>query len=154
MLVGNLCIIEDNGRILLKRATRGVSKGKWNFPGGKIDDGETSEQSTAREVLEETGLAIDGLDSLGRLEFYDGTEPFFFVDVYRAQGFSGTLRETEEGPLQWYDRDALPFDRMWDDDKLWVPMVLSGKRIRGEFHFNKGTDTLSTHRIEELDATG
>ncbi len=150
MMLGNLCIIEKDGKVLLKLATRGGSKGKWNFPGGKIEDGETSEQSTVREVLEETGLAVDGLNAVGKLEFYDDAEPSFFVDVYRADKFTGTLAETDEGPLRWFDSSALPFDGMWDDDKFWVPMIMKGKRIMGEFHFAKGTDRLVRHTIEEI----
>ena len=102
-----------------------------------------------REVLEETGLSVSGLDLVGKLEFYDGDEPFMFVDVYTADKFSGSLNEGEEGPLQWFGKEKIPFDKTWEDDKFWVPMVLNGKRIRGEFHFVKGTDRLASHRIEE-----
>lgn len=150
MMVGNLCIIEDNGKVLLKLATRGVSKGKWNFPGGKIEDGETSEQSTKREVLEETGLVVDAMRLVGKLEFYDGEKPFFFVDVYKAGGFSGTIRETKEGPLQWFDVSSIPFDKTWEDDKYWFPEIMRGRRIKGEFHFAEGVGSLTRHSITDL----
>lgn len=153
MMVGNLCIIEDNGKMLMKLATRGVIKGRWNFPGGKVENGETSEESTVREVREETGLTVSNLVDMGKLNFYDGSEAFFSVDVYAAGSFSGTVRESEEeGPLKWFDRSALPLDRMSSADRFWVPLVLDGKRILGEFHFrNKSVDVLSEHRVTVLD---
>lgn len=148
MTVANLCIIEDNGRVLMKLATRGVMKGKWNFPGGKIDEGETQEESTAREVLEETGLTVRDLAKVGDLEFYDNKEVFFSVEVYRAGSFSGALRETEEGILRWFDTSSLPFDRMSSADRFWVPHVMEGRSVKGEFYFeDKDVDRLTDHRV-------
>ena len=52
-------IIEENGRIFIAR--RGPGKhlaGKWEFPGGKIEPGETPEQSLERELVEELGIHV------------------------------------------------------------------------------------------------
>lgn len=50
------------GKLLLVRRAREPGKGKWGLPGGFVDQGESAEQATAREVLEETGLVVSGFD--------------------------------------------------------------------------------------------
>lgn len=57
-------IVTDGlGRFLLIRRGREPDKGRWSIPGGKVERGETDAAATAREVLEETGLAVE----VGRL---------------------------------------------------------------------------------------
>lgn len=55
-----IIIKDDQGRLLLlKRSMDSKNNpGKWDFPGGKIDPGETFDQALQREVLEETGLSV------------------------------------------------------------------------------------------------
>lgn len=50
------CIFDDEGRVLLQR--RGDS-GKWGFPGGAVELGETPEMAAVRELKEETGLDVE-----------------------------------------------------------------------------------------------
>ena len=68
-----LCWILKDGEVLLKFANRGISKGRWNAAGGKIDPGETVVECIKREVFEETGLHIEE-------PFYHGKFKFFFGD--------------------------------------------------------------------------
>jgi ADP-ribose pyrophosphatase YjhB (NUDIX family) len=56
------------GRILLVRRGREPARGTWSVPGGRVEPGETDEQATAREVLEETGLAVEVGDLVGTVE--------------------------------------------------------------------------------------
>ena len=53
----------------MKLAVRGISKGRWNFPGGKIDAGETPREGSDREVLEETGLIVSEAHYHGKALF-------------------------------------------------------------------------------------
>jgi 8-oxo-dGTP diphosphatase len=55
-----LCHLISGERLLLKKASRGTSLGKWKRPGGKIERGERPEDSARRELLEETDLVILG----------------------------------------------------------------------------------------------
>ena len=86
-----LCHVINDGSVLLKLATRGVSKGKWNGPGGKIDAGETPEACAIREVLEETGLDVKNLFYHGELRFHmDGGEDLsFIVHLFSTKSFEG-----------------------------------------------------------------
>lgn len=55
-----VAVVEQGGCFLIGRRPAGVPlAGLWEFPGGKVDPGETAEQAAARECLEESGLAIE-----------------------------------------------------------------------------------------------
>ncbi len=59
------------------------------------------------------------------------------VHVFEARGpFVGEPAETEEMRPQWYEEGAIPYDKMWADDKYWVPMFLEGKRFQALFEFD------------------
>jgi len=54
-----IAVVEHEGKYLLQQRTSGqVLAGKWEFPGGKIEPGETPAEAAVRETLEETGLAV------------------------------------------------------------------------------------------------
>ena len=48
---------------------------------------------------------------------------------------------------EWYDFDKVPFERMWDDDKFWLPRVLDGKNVKGIFHFGEDNSSLTNQAI-------
>ena len=51
-------LIETNGRILIAQRLKGHLAGKWEFPGGKVENGETDEKAIVREIYEEFGISI------------------------------------------------------------------------------------------------
>ena len=150
-----LCYIRDGGRVLLQHKAEGrFGGGFWNAPGGKIVDCESPEQAAVREIHEETGLAVSDLRDVGTITFYlDGIEePDIYVYVFVAGRFEGTLRANDEGPIEWITEEALLYDQMWEDDRLWVPHLLAGRRIRGSFRFSEHYGRLLTHQVEVLPA--
>jgi 8-oxo-dGTP diphosphatase len=61
LLVVAAALVHENGRILLQRRPEGRSMaGLWEFPGGKLEDGETPEAALVRELAEELAITIDG----------------------------------------------------------------------------------------------
>jgi 8-oxo-dGTP diphosphatase len=134
-----LCHVINGRSLLLKKATRGVSKDKWNGPGGKIDQGETPEQCVIREVLEETGLKIENVSYHGPLKFHmDGKEDLAFtVHLFSTKNFSGDIISTEEGEVKWVDFDKIPYGEMWDDDIYWIAPMLEGKKFIMDFYYDK-----------------
>jgi ADP-ribose pyrophosphatase YjhB (NUDIX family) len=92
-----------DGRVLLVRRNIEPSRGKWTFPGGFVDWGESVQAAALRETLEETGLtvALDGL--VGVYSYPDAP----VIVVYRARVTGGDLAANDEvseaawvGPLE------------------------------------------------------
>jgi len=113
-------IVEENGLVLIARRKPGKHMaGKWEFPGGKIEKGESPEQSLARELQEE----LDVHARIGELlccASYDGEGITLELLVYRVEGFEGTpvLREHEE--IRWVPpRELLSYD-LADSDRRVV----------------------------------
>lgn len=146
-------MIKKEGKILLQRKAKGrFGEGKWNMPGGKLKDGETCFDAVKREVLEETGLKVEKLSEVGKVNFFfeNSNEPVWVVHIFSAKIFSGTEMPSEEGLLEWFDLKNLPFNEMWPDDRYWYPMLLSGKRFEGDFHYTKGFEKLLNYRLREI----
>jgi 8-oxo-dGTP diphosphatase len=78
-----VAIVEDQGRFLIgQRPTDATLAGHWEFPGGKIEPGETAEQAARRECLEETGVAVEVLEQISLIEHaypHGQVELYFFA---------------------------------------------------------------------------
>lgn len=136
-----LCIPFNGARILLGMKKRGFGVGKYNGFGGKLKPGETIEEATLREFQEESGLCSkqEDLKKMAEIDFYFPYKPEWdqTVHVYTISTFFGEPQETEEMAFQWFNRNNIPYHRMWDDDKYWLPLVLEGKRLRGKVVFKE-----------------
>ncbi len=134
----NICyIINNKGEILLQKKRRGFGKGNWNGPGGKIEAGETPESSTIREIKEETNLTIKNLKKMAEIEFiFPDKSIDNYCHVFVCTDFKGEPKDMGEGELQWFKKEDIPLDKMWDDDKYWLMDVLSGKYINKRFYFD------------------
>lgn len=131
-----LMFIRDKGKVLLIVKKRGLGQGKVNAPGGHIEPGETPLEAAIRETREEVGLTPLNPVSRGVLlfAFLDGyTER---CEVFEAKAFTGTPVATDEADPFWCDETAVPFDRMWADDRYWLPSLLAGKKIRARYVFD------------------
>ena len=153
VIEGTVCWILKDGKALLKLANKGISEGKWNAVGGKIAHGETLFECVKREVLEETGLAINEPTYYGKLKFFFGKDDTnslskeWIVHIFSTNKFTGELKESKEGELRWFRLDGLPFDKMWQDDAHWVPLLLEGKHFNGEFFFSEDGNELLKHEL-------
>ena len=126
-----LCYIVKEGRVLLIHKKRGIGAGKINGPGGKVDPGETPLAAAIRETQEETGVTPVDPQLRGELWFQFSADFVLHCYVYVAEAFVGMPRETEEAIPEWFNTGELPFTRMWEDDKHWLPLLLDGKRFQG-----------------------
>ena len=131
-----LLFVIRGGQILLIRKKRGLGAGKINGPGGRIDPGETPLEAAIREVQEELCVTPTGVRDCGelRFQFLDGLSLHGYV--FTATDCDGDPRETEEATPLWTPIDAIPYDEMWADDRLWVPLMLAGTRFDGRFLFD------------------
>lgn len=148
--VGTLMFLRDGDRVLLIRKRRGHGAGKINGPGGKPEPGESPLECVLRETAEEVGVRPVGARLAAVFRFVDTEAADWLGYVFVAGAYSGIPRPTAEALPAWYRCDALPFDEMWDDDRLWLPRVLAGERLEGDFLFSGGT--LRAHRLRGLAA--
>lgn len=141
--------IINGNKLLLKKATRGISKGKWNGPGGKIDRGETPMQCMIREAYEETGITMIKPTYHGRLFFYmDGGRKLSFLGyLFSTRKFKGRPRSTEEGRVKWFRIKDIPYPKMWDDDKYWIELMLAGRKFDVHCYYSKGNKRVTESRI-------
>ncbi len=145
-------VVEDD-RALLIRKKRGLGAGKVNAPGGRVEAGETPAAGAARELWEEVRLRAGRLRHRGVIsfQFLDGYSTH--MHVFRATGARGTPVETEEAEPMWVRLDAIPYERMWADDREWLPRFLAGDRFRGWGLFDG--DTMLDFRLQtEEDGDG
>ena len=93
--------------MLLTRRTINPAHGKWTFPGGYVDYGETIIDAAMRETWEETGLKVDLAGLVGVYSFPGSP----VIVVYGAHVASGTLTPCSENDLlEWYEPEAIPWD--------------------------------------------
>jgi 8-oxo-dGTP diphosphatase len=141
-------IIQD-GKLLLIKNVRGISRGKWNGPGGKLNPGEAPEQCAIREALEETGLTIKNPFYHGIIRFYNfgKNEVGFLGYIFSAKEFSGEVTQGEAGEVRWFDIGDLPKEEMWPDDQYWLPHLLKEERFDADFYFNGDNSKIIKHEI-------
>jgi 8-oxo-dGTP diphosphatase len=130
-----LFVIRD-GDVLLIHKKRGIGAGKINGPGGKVDPGETPLEAAVRETQEELLITATGVASAGelRFQFVDGTA--LHCDVFTASGYEGDPTETDEAIPLWFPIDAMPYELMWEDDRMWFPHLFAGRWFAGRCVFD------------------
>jgi len=131
-----LLFVVEPTRVLLIRKKRGLGAGKINAPGGRIEPGETPLQAAIREVHEEVRVTPSSIAKSGELKFQFTDGYSLHVHVFRADAYTGVPQETDEALPLWEPIDALPYDEMWADDRLWVPHMLARRPFFGRFIFD------------------
>jgi 8-oxo-dGTP diphosphatase len=101
--VAAAAILDAEGRVLItRRADHLHQGGLWEFPGGKLEPGETPEQALARELKEELDILPRIHEPLIRIHHtYDERE--VRLDFFRVTAFDGEPRGMQGQPLQWQD---------------------------------------------------
>lgn len=122
VLVSAVALIDRDGRVLLAQRPAGKRMaGLWEFPGGKIETGETPEAALIRELGEELG--IDTAEScLAPLTFASHSYDDFhlLMLVYVCRKWSGTPRPLEGGELAWVRASRL---RDYDMPPADIPLI-------------------------------
>jgi mutator protein MutT len=135
-----LLIIKKDDKILLGEKKRGFAKGTLNGIGGKQDPGETNEQAMIRETQEEIGVTPVEYELMGTVHFdmyYKGEHSSLYMNIYSCTKYHGKPLETEEIIPAWYDINNIPYEKMLQDDKLWMPLFLKNQKFVGKVKFDK-----------------
>lgn len=137
MKVATLLFLINNDEILLAMKKRGFGAGKWNGVGGKVDAGETIEQALVRESQEEIGVTPQEFEKVAVHNFlYSGRTADMQVHACLCKKWRGEPVETEEMAPRWFKQSEIPYDDMWPDDIVWLPLVLRDKKLKTEFIFD------------------
>lgn len=150
MIEASLCHIIGKNGLLLKKASRGISRGKWNAPGGKLEPDEDALTGAKREVYEETGLRVSRLVNHGTVRYFmNGTKALHTrAQIYSTRTFVGAPRSTDEGRVKWFHVDQIPFEKMWDDDKYWFGLMLGGSRFNADFFYSRDNERVIDFRLD------
>jgi len=136
----------ERTEVLLGDKRTGLGLGKVVGAGGKIEPGESVREAAVREVREETGVEIDAadLEPAGRIDYFFPTKPAWSQrsHVFTCTRWSGEPAETAELSPRWFAREDVPYERMWDDARRWLPDVLRGGRVDATFTFGPDLETV------------
>jgi 8-oxo-dGTP pyrophosphatase MutT (NUDIX family) len=137
-----LCFFIKENKILLGFKKRGYGSNRYAGIGGKFEEGNdiNIEAALIREAQEEVNVTPTNYSHVATLNFYFPyvETPFKWnqkVFVYLCTKWSGEPEESEEMKPEFFDIENIPFEKMWVDNKLWLPQVLSGKILFGEYLF-------------------
>lgn len=139
-----LLLLHAGDSVLLGMKKRGFGATKFNGFGGKVEPGETLVAGAVREMVEESGVTPLDPALCGHILFkFEGQAEELEVHVFRATRSSGEPVETDEMRPQWFKVADIPYDRMWLDDRHWLPLLLAGKSFDAEFLFRGQEEILS-----------
>jgi len=107
------CIIADGDRALLIRRGFEPSRGKWTYPGGFVDFGETPEKCAMRETVEEVGMTVRDLKLLGVYADRRETAPSIIIVTYVAAPGPEVPKTTAEATeVRYFGVDEIPWDEL------------------------------------------
>ena len=121
-----LCYIEREGQYLMLHRVKkegDMNRDKWLGIGGKFRDKESPEDCVLREALEETGLHLHKPEYRGIVTFVSDRYPTEYMHLFLARDFSGTLRDCDEGVLEWIPKEDLRALPKWEGDDIFLRLL-------------------------------
>ena len=126
LLVAACALVDADGRILLAQRPEGKQlAGLWEFPGGKVEPGETPEETLIRELDEELGITTK-IPCLATLTLASHTYDDFhlLMPLYVCRRFEGTAQGREGQAIKWVRPKALRDYPMPPADEPLIPFLM------------------------------
>lgn len=100
-------LVDDGGRVLINQRLPGTPMpGRWEFPGGKVEPGESAQHALVRELHEELGVVPSAFRPLMRIR-HDYPERNVLLDIWLVSAWTGNVTAREGHPLAWVPPEAL-----------------------------------------------
>lgn len=151
--VCTLIFLVKEGQILLAMKKRGFGANRYNGIGGKLEPNESINAALIREAQEEIGVTPINYWKVAEHDFTqyeEGTPWHMYVHAYLCDKWEGEPMETDEMIPEWFTLEDIPYDKMWQGDEYWLPQVLSGNKVSGQYTFDE-SDTMLSHAIDIVD---
>ena len=118
-------IEKDNKYLMLHRTKKqnDINRDKWIGIGGKFEENESPEECAIREAFEETGLTLNSLEYRGIVTFVPDNTVGEYMHVFVSRDFSGTVKECDEGVLEWVDKEKIFTLPIWEGDKIFLRLL-------------------------------
>jgi 8-oxo-dGTP diphosphatase len=142
------CYLRNNQQeVSLGQKKRGFGAGYYVGIGGQLEPGETVEQAAVRELAEEVGVIVDPRDLVpaGSVIFLFPAYPDWNLDMvlFQAERWQGEMGESEEMTPAWFHPKDIPYEKMWQDARFWLPHILTGIKLQARIVYkedNKSVD--------------
>ena len=121
-----LCYIEKDGCYLMLHRIKkqnDVNQDKWVGIGGKFEDRESPEDCVLREAREETGLTLHHPEYRGIVTFVSDQWETEYMHLFWSDSFSGSIKECDEGVLEWISKEDLMQLPMWAGDVIFLKLL-------------------------------
>lgn len=126
-------IFNDGGELLCAQRGHGSLIGKWEFPGGKVEKGESDQEALKREIKEELNIDIEVSDLIDE-NYNEYPDNNVNLKVYKCKYLSGTIKDTEHQDLKWTKTENIESLDWADADRPIVETYLDSlpRNIDGE----------------------
>ncbi len=135
--VAGAAIINNNGEVLCAQRGYGPLIGKWEFPGGKIEKGETEQQALAREIKEELNIEVE-VNEFIEESLNEYKDNIVHLKVYKCKHISGDINDTEHQSLKWVKPENMEALDWAEADKPIVETYIESlpRRIEENINFD------------------
>ncbi len=118
-------ILRGNDVLMLHRTKKknDINQDKWIGIGGKLEEGEAPEEGMLREAKEETGLTLTSWQCRGIVTFLSDQAQGEYMYLFTADGFTGQLKDCDEGDLEWISREKLNSLPAWEGDQIFLNLL-------------------------------
>jgi 8-oxo-dGTP diphosphatase len=117
----------ENGKVFIaRRLLRDSSGGKWEFPGGKVELGESSTQALKRELMEELGIEIR-VEKLFSTNRFKTEKVEFHIELFKCERTKGDIQLFEHSEYKWVHAHELKSFDMLSGDLPFIEEILKTK---------------------------